>query len=741
MMRGWVLKFILFLLPLAGTTPGLLAQSQISGVVTDSRDGRPLQDAAVTLEPGHRGTYTDDAGEFRFGDVPPGKYRLKISRVGYVSVTKHIMLQKEAHPVLTIQLEKEVLPIGEVSVVGESAEKRIQRDLTIEPVSLKPAVTTITHEKMEEEGAVTLVEALRYVPGGLTETRGRKVKQFFSVRGQTYPYPTYSIDGALQKEFYETASFVNASNISAIRIDRSASSLLKSLSPLTGVIDIVTRRYTHKTTEAHVAYGSLHTFDAGVLHGNKTGRVEYSSGVDFFGTNGPAPRNGRERIVNANGTFRWQMNKKVHTSLKMFYLGGLRELVQPVPPAAGKFRAQKEKYDPLSTLLVLSKTKYKASEKLSGELQINYAFRNPKYILENLATEKITSYREKDRELTINHLNAWTLSPANIMRFGVLYNHWTAPNGKRYYWGHPADVHTWSAVVTDQQHLGKWLVNGGMRISQEYYKEWSAFSLEGSGKYFAGVEPIQNQWQPPVWQAIAGFTFAPGSAVSLHGNVAAGVVTPRKGALTADGSPPLNEKRTNLDLGVIRRCEDKGTLTVSLFFVSRNDAIDYTGETVTTESGLVVELYGNTDKRSYGMEGTMQRQIIPGRWEVFANILLMRGEEKDSTAWKKNDEIPVFIGNMGTTFRQEGFDVSFYMNYTGPFKNNRFVSKSYLQEHGKAPLGDFFDLTLTTGYSVGKMRNIRFFAEGHNLLDQHYQTVPGWPDNGRTFRGGITVKF
>jgi outer membrane cobalamin receptor len=222
--------------------------------------------------------------------------------------------------------------------------------------------------------------------------------------------------------------------------------------------------------------------------------------------------------------------------------------------------------------------------------------------------------------------------------------------------------------------------------------------------------------------------------------VAAGSVTPRKGALTADGTPPANEKRVNLDIGVIRKCEELGTLTVTLFHVSRIDAIDYSGETVVTDSGQVVELYKNTDKRSYGMEGEMRRTILPGRWEVFANILLMRGEEKDSV-WKKDDEIPVFIGNAGTSLHLERFDASFFMNYTGPFRNDRFVSKVYLREHGKAPLGDFFDLSLTTGYTVGRKAQIRFFGEIHNLLDRHYQTVPGWPDNGRIIRGGMKVKF
>jgi iron complex outermembrane receptor protein len=690
--------------------------------------------------PGHRGTYSDTTGHFTLRDISPGSYRLTLSLVGYTSVTRHITVRIEKEIKMSILMQKAVKELNEVSITGKSAEQRLLKNISLEPVSLRNTVSVVEATAMEQEGAVTLIDALRYVPGGLTETRGRKVKQFFSIRGQTYPYPTYSYDGILQKEFYETTSFMNSGEIGEIRVDRSASALLKSLSPLTGVIDIVPRTFPKKTTEAFVSYGSLNTYNAGILHGKRTEKLEYSSSASFFGTDGPAGCNGRERVFNIHGSMRWQINSSVSTTLRIFYLGGIRQLVVPVAPAADKFRNQREKYDPLSTLLITSKTEYKVSQKVRGELQVNYARRNPKYFLELIPTGDLTTCREKDHELTLSHLNAWSVSPTNVMRFGVLYNHWLAPNGKRYYWGHRADVHTASAVVTDQQRLGKWLLDGGMRITREYYKEWSAFSIEGSGKYFTGVEPIRHQWQPPVWQAMAGASFAPGSSVSLHANTAAGIINPRKGAMTADGTPPLNEKRINLDAGVIRQCEEKGTLTVTLFHVSRIDAIDYSGETIAADSGQVIELYKNIDKRSYGLEGEMRREILSGKWEVFTNVLVMRGEEKD-TVWQKDDEIPVFIGNTGTTLHLRNLDAGFYMNYTGPYKNDRFVSKTYLKEHGKAPLGDFFDLNLTAGYTVGRTVRVRFFSEIRNLLDRHYQTVPGWPDNGRTFRSGMKVKF
>ena len=77
----------------------------------------------------------------------------------------------------------------------------------IEPVGLEATVSTVEQEQITRQGAKTVVEALEYVPGAWIESRGRKVKQFFSIRGQRYPYPDYAIDGAWQREFHETPYF------------------------------------------------------------------------------------------------------------------------------------------------------------------------------------------------------------------------------------------------------------------------------------------------------------------------------------------------------------------------------------------------------------------------------------------------------------------------------------------------------------------------------------------------------
>jgi len=65
------------------------------------------------------------------------------------------------------------------------------RDVISEPLSESPglqsAVSIVHREEIEKQGADTVIEAMEYIPGAWIESRGRKVKQFFSVRGQRFP--------------------------------------------------------------------------------------------------------------------------------------------------------------------------------------------------------------------------------------------------------------------------------------------------------------------------------------------------------------------------------------------------------------------------------------------------------------------------------------------------------------------------------------------------------------------------
>lgn len=631
--------------------------------------------------------------------------------------------------------------IDEVVVLGNYKQKALLMNPLRTQASLMTSAASVDKKEVKLQGANTLIEALKYTPGAWIETRGRKVKQMFSVRGQNYPYPSYSINGIWQKEFQEMSYFFNSANIEKITINRSSSALLNSLSALTGVVNIETTKPTTRETRLFAKYGSLDTYQTGVSFSDAKDDFGYNISVNGMGTNGPKNLNGQENMLNAMGSFFWKVSPKFEWDMNIFYLYGKRELTQPGEPAAAKFRTQQEKYDPYKSIMVSSKMKYMVNSKLTSELQLNYAGRQPKYISYNTKTDKTTEYNETDNEFTVNWINALALNPANTLRFGLLYNYWFSPNGKRFYYGHKGKVSTYSAVITDQHNFGRLLIDGGFRLTKKYYADWGGFSLEGSPGPFRKVTSIKNEWQSPEWQATAGATYSLTNKSSLHASFAGGTVVARKGALNEEGNKPDNETRINIDLGYSIRFSAQSSFTMTTFMVNRSDAITYSGATIEKSNDEVMELYKNVDMRNYGVEAAYHSPMMCKSFSFFTNATWMMGEVDNAGDWDKDDEIPNFIANLGLNYQRGAWDVNGYLKYVGKYKNDRFVDKTYLKDNGKAPLGDFASVDITAGYCFGHARNARLFIEAKNLFDASYQTVPGYDNYGRILSIGVDVKF
>lgn len=62
----------------------------IYGIVNDSDNGEPVQDAHVSLNPGGKTTNTGSDGRYEFTEMEPGQYTIQISRADYKTNTKRI---------------------------------------------------------------------------------------------------------------------------------------------------------------------------------------------------------------------------------------------------------------------------------------------------------------------------------------------------------------------------------------------------------------------------------------------------------------------------------------------------------------------------------------------------------------------------------------------------------------------------------------------------------------------------
>ncbi len=712
----------------------------VKGYVYDLETSEPVSNANIIVSGAQSGTSSDLKGIFQLS-LPSGEYNITISSIGFSQEKLALNVPSENMGNLRIGLKPESMDIKGVDVFGKSLFP--ERDTTInrEQISILPAITRISAVEIERQGAVTLTDAVKYVPGGWTETRGRKTKQFFSVRGQRYPYPDYSINGIWQKEFEETSYFFSALDIESVEVVRSSSALVKGLSGLTGVVDVRTKKPERETITLTAKYGQQNNYATNFQYGNKVDNVTFNTSASFFGTDGPAGRNGNERIANFHGNVDWDISSKFKLSAGSTYIGGKREFVSIIDAESSSpnLLGREEAFDPLRTSLTYAKLNYLGDDGSLTELQTNLSYRNAYYTRYDLAEHE--PGQEKDWEYGLNLLHSRPLSPTNTLRIGVLYNHWEAPEGKRYYTGRAADVHTWSGVIASEQRAGRFLFDGGFRLISGYIVEFGGFGIEGSAAGFGGVEPIKNETAPLEWQSVLGASYLLSNSLSLHYNFSGGTIAPRRGSSNEQGIRPENEMRLQHDLGFRYKSPANNEISLSTFYAQRQDALELSGETVTTDDGHLMELYENLDKRNYGVELSTKLNIPVLHSFLFANATFMKGENEIKGEMENDDKLPNIILNTGILFEHSGFDANLFINYTGPYTNNRFVRGPWVAQHGDFPLGDFMAVDVTTGYTFAGRFSTRVFVEVRNILDQKYLTVAGYPDPGRLISSGLRINF
>ncbi|OZI05318.1 TonB-dependent siderophore receptor [Siphonobacter sp. BAB-5385] len=158
----------------------------LEGKVT-SETGEPLPAANLMLEGTRYGVSSDDSGNFRILQIPTGSYQLKVSSIGYKTVYRKITIRENHTQKLNLTL---VSTTGELEVVevfgarGKQPEKleAITR-LPLKPSDQIQSISVISDKLIEQQGALTVIEGVRNVPGVYTYSTYGGVKESISSRG------------------------------------------------------------------------------------------------------------------------------------------------------------------------------------------------------------------------------------------------------------------------------------------------------------------------------------------------------------------------------------------------------------------------------------------------------------------------------------------------------------------------------------------------------------------------------
>ena len=155
-------KLILALI--IGFSAMIQAQNSISGIVTDAKN-QPLKGVSVYAPEIHKGTTTDENGNYSFNAIPNGNIKLSFVFVGYSTQYKTVDFQQKENK-LNIILEETVFQMDEVIVSTAFNKLQSQNVMKVEHESMK---------SLQQKGTSSLIEGLATIPGVAQVSTGTSI--------------------------------------------------------------------------------------------------------------------------------------------------------------------------------------------------------------------------------------------------------------------------------------------------------------------------------------------------------------------------------------------------------------------------------------------------------------------------------------------------------------------------------------------------------------------------------------
>lgn len=222
-MKKIFLLFLCFPFILFGGVTG-----KITGVVKDSQTGEPLIGANILIEGTNLGAATDLNGNYVILNIPPKKYSVKVSFIGYETTTiKNVSVVVDQTTQLNIDLRSQSIQVQDVVVTAKTP--LIQKDLT-------SSISVVTREEIESLPVQTFTELLSLQAGVVGSGSN------LHVRGGRSNEVAYMIDGTLVTDplLGGLATQINNDAIQEMSL-LSGTFNAEYGNALSGVVNIVTR--------------------------------------------------------------------------------------------------------------------------------------------------------------------------------------------------------------------------------------------------------------------------------------------------------------------------------------------------------------------------------------------------------------------------------------------------------------------------------------------------------------------
>lgn len=223
---------ILFILPAFAQLAAFTNQkASLKGKVTDKETGQSLPGVAIYFPDLKTGTITDRSGRFFINDLPAAKVIVKVSFIGYATVTQVVDLSQ--HDSIDFVLEESPAEMSELVVIGLSQ--------ATEQLRSPSPISVISSEELTQNSSSNLMDAIAKEPGISQVSTGTGISKPV-IRGLGYNRVVVVNDGIRQEGQQwgdEHGVEIDEYSVSKVEILKGPASLAYGSDAMAGVINMV----------------------------------------------------------------------------------------------------------------------------------------------------------------------------------------------------------------------------------------------------------------------------------------------------------------------------------------------------------------------------------------------------------------------------------------------------------------------------------------------------------------------
>jgi iron complex outermembrane receptor protein len=203
------------------------AQNTLSGIVTDMKN-QPIKGVSVYLPELHKGTSTDENGNYILANLPSGEIKISFVFLGYGTQNKTIgALEKQT--TLDVILEETPFEMDEVIVSTAFNKIQSQNVMKVEHESIK---------NLQRKGTATLIEGLATIPGVSQVSTGTSIGKpvIRGLSGNRVLVYSQGVRVENQQFGDEHGLGLNDSGVESVEVIKGPASLLYGSDALGGVL-------------------------------------------------------------------------------------------------------------------------------------------------------------------------------------------------------------------------------------------------------------------------------------------------------------------------------------------------------------------------------------------------------------------------------------------------------------------------------------------------------------------------